>query len=277
MNLFTPGEFTENYISSGCRKCSLPPLKMFLLAILAGALIAFGGAMSSTAVHAISNESLARIISGLLFPCGLIMVLLTGAELFTGNCLIAISVASGKAGLWAMLRNLGIVYLGNFAGALLVASICAFFGQMDLSEGGLGAYAIRIAAAKSAIPFGNGLVLGIACNFLVCTAVMLALSAKDLVGRAVGAFAPICVFVVCGFEHCVANMYYIPAGLFALGNPEYAARALETGWDMSGLTIGGFLLGNLLPVSIGNIIGGLLFALMVWYCHGKRREMSPAG
>lgn len=276
MNLFTPGEFTDNYISSGCHKCSLPPLKMCLLAVLAGTLIAFGGAMSATAVHGISNASAARIVSGLLFPCGLIMVVLTGAELFTGNCLIAISVASGKARIWAMLRNLGIVYLGNFLGAFIVAAICAFFGQMDLSGGGLGAYAIKTAAAKCAIPFGNGLVLGIACNFLVCAAVMLALSAKDLVGRAVGAFVPICVFVVCGFEHCVANMYYIPAGIFALGNPGYAAQALEAGVDVSGLTLGGFLLGNLLPVTLGNIIGGLLFALLIWYCHGKCRENAPA-
>lgn len=274
MNMLTPSEFVESYESIGAAKCRLPLLKMFLLAVLAGVYIALAGAMSNVAVHAVSNVSIAKILSGVLFPLGLCMVILTGAELFTGNCLIGISVLRGRTTVGAMAKNLAVVYLGNMTGSVLVAALCAFFGQINLSDGALAVFTIKTAAAKCALPFGNAIVLGILCNFVVCTAVALALCGKDVTGRIAGAFVPVCLFVISGYEHCIANMYYIPAGLFALMNPAYAEAAANAGVDMSVLNAGGFFLGNLLPVTIGNIIGGLLFALLIGYCHGRVKETA---
>lgn len=269
MNMLTPAEFVESYGDIGAAKCRLPLLKMFLLAVLAGAYIALAGAMSNVAVCTVSNVSVAKILSGVLFPLGLCMVILTGSELFTGNCLIGISVMRGRTTVGAMAKNLAVVYLGNMAGSVIVAALCAFFGQLNLADGALAVSTIKTAAAKCALPFGNALVLGILCNFVVCTAVALSLCGKDMTGRIMGAFVPVCLFVISGYEHCIANMYYIPAGLFALMNPAYAQAAAGAGVDVSGLDIGGFFLGNLLPVTIGNIIGGLLFALLIGYCHSR--------
>lgn len=264
MNLFSPAEFVGNYASVGQKKATMPALRLFLLAILAGFFIGLGGAVTNTATHALQNVSVIRMLSGLLFPVGLVMVVLTGSELFTGNCLITISVLEKKTTIGGMLRNLGIVYVGNFIGALLLAAGCAYFGQLNYSAGGLAVATIKLAAAKCAMPFGNALVMGILCNVLVCAAVMMALCAKDATGRALGAYVPICVFVLCGFEHCVANMFYVPAGLFAMTIPEYAAQAAAAGINTASLTWGGFLLGNLLPVTLGNIIGGVAFAAAIW-------------
>lgn len=271
MNLFSPSEFVLNYAAVGEGKAKAPAVRLFFLAILAGLLIAFGGAVTNTATHALGNVSVVRIVSGLLFPFGLIMVVLTGAELFTGNCLIAISVLEKRATIPGMLRNLAIVYIGNFLGALLLAAACAFFGQLNYSAGGLAVATIRLAAAKNAMPFLNAFILGVLCNILVCAAVMCALCAKDVFGRVVGAYVPIAVFVLCGFEHCVANMFYVPAGLFALTVPQYAALAAQAGVETAGLTWGGFLINNLLPVTLGNLAGGIAFAVLIGRCHAKAK------
>lgn len=268
--MLSPAEFVDSYAGIGANKAKAPAWKLVLLGVLAGFWIGLGGVVTNTASHAIGNVSAAKIVCGLLFPMGLIMVILTGAELFTGNCLITISVLEKRASPGDMLRNLALVYLGNFIGALALAAACAFYGQLNLSAGGLAVYTMKVAAAKCALPFGNAVVLGILCNILVCAAVMCALCAKDVTGRAVGAFVPICVFVLCGFEHCVANMYYIPAGLFARMVPAYAAMAADAGLDLSGLTWGAFLVNNLLPVTLGNLIGGCGFAALIWAAHRKK-------
>lgn len=269
--MFSPAEFVDNYANIGAGKAKAPAVKLLLLGFLAGLYIALGGAVTNTAAHAVANVSAARIICGLLFPFGLIMVILTGAELFTGNCLIPISVLEKKATVGGMVRNLVLVYLGNFAGALALAAACAFCGQLDYSAGGLAVFTVKLAAAKCALPFGSALVLGILCNVLVCAGVVCSLCAKDVAGRAVGAFVPVAVFVICGFEHCVANMYYIPAGLFAMSVPKYAALVQAAGLDVSALTWGNFLVGNLLPVTLGNIIGGMGLAVILWTAHKKYR------
>lgn len=269
MNLFSPSEFVENYAAAGEKKTSLSTLKLFLLGILAGFFIALGAAASSTAAFSFTNVSVIRTVSGLIFPFGLIMVVLTGSELFTGNCLITISVLSKRATILKMLRNLGIVYIGNFVGSILVSAGCAYFGQYDYSAGALAVYTIKIASAKCALPFANAFVSGIFCNILVCVAVMLSLCAKDVIGRAAGAYIPISFFVICGFEHCVANMYYISAGLLAESIPQYAKLALDAGLDLSKLSWGNFFSANLLPVTLGNIVGGVAFAAIMWLCHKK--------
>ncbi len=271
--MLNPSEFIAHYDTIGERKTKSSALKLFLLAILAGLFIALGAAATNMAAHGIESVPVVRMICGFIFPAGLIMILLTGTELVTGNCLITISILSKHATLKGMMRNLGIVYLGNFVGALLLAAACAYCGQLNYSGGGLAVYSIKLAAGKCALSFGNALVLGILCNLLVCAAVMCALCAKDVVGKAVGAFVPIFVFVLCGFEHCVANMFFVPVGLFALTVPSYAQQAAAIGLDVSGLTWMKFLLNNLLPVTIGNLIGGCAFAALIWVTHKQDHKL----
>lgn len=271
MNMFSPAEFVDNYAVIGAKKASAPAWKLFLLGINGGLFIALGAAVALTAAHSIENAGIARMVSGLLFPLGLIVVMLTGAELFTGNCLIPIAVLEKRTTIRKLLHNWLFVYMGNFAGALLLAVACAYFGQFNYAGGGLAVYAIKLAAAKSAMPFANAFVLGIFCNVLVCASVMMALCAKDVAGRAVGAYVAVAMFVICGFEHCVANMFYVPAGLFAASVPKYAELAAQAGLDTSALTWGSFLLNNLLPVTLGNILGGVGFGVLTWAGHHAKK------
>lgn len=270
MQLFTPRECAANYADAGPHKARMPMGKLILLAVLAGFFIAMAGAVTNTAAHSISNVGIARIVCGLLFPFGLAMVILTGSELFTGNTLMVISLLDRQISLPGMLRNWLAVYMGNTIGAMLVAAACAFCGQMNYSGGELAVFTMKLAASKCALPPINALVLGILCNILVTSGVLLSLSAKDLAGRVLGAYLPVAFFVICGFEHCIANLYYIPAGLFAQMVPAYAELAANAGADLSALTWGNFLLRNLLPVTAGNILGGIGMGGLYWYCHNKK-------
>lgn len=268
--ILSPTELMEACTGAGERKCALPALRAFLLAVLAGALIAFGGAATNTAAHSAAGAGTIRLICGLLFPFGLGIVVVTGCELFTGNCLIAVPLARNKVTLAAMLKNWIVVYLGNFVGALLVAVCCAFTGQLNYSDGGLALFTMKLAASKCALSFLSALALGIACNVLVCLGVLCAMTAKDTTGKILGAYIPVALFVLCGFEHSVANMFYVPAGLFAKSVPAYAALAAQSGLELIGLTWRAFLLKNLLPVTIGNIIGGGGVGLLLWVGHGAK-------
>ena len=270
----TPGEIAASYREAGAAKARRPAGQLIVLGILAGLLIALGGASTNTAVCGVTAPWTAKTICALLFPFGLGMVVIMGAELFTGNCLIVISALSGRCSWAEMLRNWGIVYLANFAGALLVAAGCAFFGQMNLGGGQLALYTMTAAANKCAIPFGNALVLGFFCNVLVCLGVLMAMSARDSAGKLLCAYLPVSFFVLCGFEHSVANMYYISAGLMARSVPAYARLAAESGLDLSALTVQNFLLGNLLPVTLGNILGGAALGWLMWFCHLKQQLPS---
>ena len=264
--MLSPAEFVGFYAQVGAKKCANSAERLYLSALLAGFLIASGAVVANTAGHLLTNAGLSRVLCGLLFPFGLIMVIVTGAELFTGNCLITISLLEKRASLAGMVRNLVIVYIGNLLGALVLAAAIVYCGQLDLSGGALAVHTIRTAAAKCAIPFGRALVMGILCNVLVCAGVMCSLCGKSLAGKAIGAFVPVSFFVIGGFEHCVANMYYIPAGLMAAGVPQYAQLAQEAGVDLTALSLGGMIV-NLIPVTIGNIVGGCGFGALIWACH----------
>lgn len=266
----SPAEIAARYADTGALKANRSTSLLLVLGVLAGMLIALGSAATNTAVYGIQNVWTARTICGLLFPFGLGMVVVMGAELFTGNCLITISLLAGRCTLARMVRSWVIVYLANFAGALLVAAGCAWFGQMNYSDGALAVYTMKLAASKCAIPFQNGVVLGFLCNLLVCLGVLMSMGAKDTAGRILGAFLPVCYFVLCGFEHCVANMYYISAGLMAKAVPTYAQLAVQSGVDLSHLTLTGFLVGNLLPVTLGNIIGGAALGWVMWSCYLRK-------
>lgn len=262
--MLSPAGFVSAYAQIGAKKCTNSAARLFLAAVLAGFFIAAGAVAASTASCGLDNASVARVVSGLLFPFGLIMVILTGAELFTGNCLIAVSLLEGAASWTGMVRNLILVYLGNFVGAAALAGAMAYSGA--LSSGALAAYTIRAAAGKCVLPFGQAVVLGILCNILVCAGAMCSLCGQTVTGRAAGAFVPVCFFIIGGFEHCVANMYYIPAGILAAGLPGGGELAQAAGADLSALGLAG-LLRNLIPVTIGNLIGGCGFGALIWTVH----------
>ena len=265
----SPKEITENYIGVGKGKCSLPAGKMFVLAIMAGMFIALAGLGATTAAVSVPLASVGKFLGACIFPAGLIMVVIAGSELFTGNCLLVIPALDKAVTIPQVLRNWGIVYLGNFVGSMIVAAGAVYSHQLALFGGGMAGSVISTAVAKCSMPFGDAVLKGIFCNFLVCIAVWLGMAAKDAAGKVLGIFWPIMLFVLCGFEHSIANMYYIGAGLLAKTVPDFAAAATAAGVDMSALTWGNFIGANLLPVTIGNIIGGASVGVVYWYVYKR--------
>lgn len=268
-----PAQVTELMLAGMTGKSKLPVVKMFLLGILAGAFIAFGAEASSLAAHNVTQVGIQRLIMGCVFPVGLIMVVLLGTELFTGNCMMVAAVADKRVKFAMLLRNWIVVYLGNLVGAALIVLLVSAMGQLGYSSNGLAVLTIKIAAAKTGLSFGAALAGGILCNVLVCVAVLLAMASKSIIGKIMGIWFPIMAFVLSGFEHSVANMYYIPAGIFASMNPAYAAAAQEAGVNMANLNALGFL-GNIVPVTLGNIVGGAAIALVMWFCFGRNKEQA---
>lgn len=275
MNFFSPAEVAKNYIATGKSKVNTPIAKMLILAILAGAFIGFGGVGATTVAVSIEEASLGKFIGACVFPGGLTMVLLAGSELFTGNCLLTIPLLEKEIKVSGMLKNWVVVYIGNLIGGLLVGAGVAFSHQPTLFGNGMAISVISTAAAKCSMPFSDAFIKGILCNFLVCIAVWISFAAKDVVGKIVGLFFPIMMFVLCGFEHSIANMYYISAGLFAKTIPAFSQAAADAGIDMSMLTWGNFFGKNLLPVTLGNIVGGAIcVGCAYWFIYLSRRKNS---
>lgn len=273
MNLFTPGEVAKNYIATGKAKVNTPVSKMFLLAILAGAFIGLGGVGATTVAVSIPYASVGKFVGACVFPGGLTMVLLAGSELFTGNTLLVIPLLEKEVSAAGVLKNWVVVYIGNIVGGFLVAAGIVYSHQVSLFGNQMAVSVISTAASKCTLTFGDALIRGIFCNFLVCIAVWISFAAKDVVGKIAGLFFTIMIFVLCGFEHSVANMYYISAGLFAKGIPAYAQAATEAGVDMSVITWGNFFGTNLLPVTIGNIIGGAVcVGCVYWFVYLRKKE-----
>lgn len=277
-NFNAPEEVIRGNINAGVAKAERPLGQMILMGIMAGAFIALGGACSNVAVHGITDVGLSRTLAGAIFPVGLMLIVLVGGELFTGNCLIAMAVLDGKTTLAKMLKNLAVVYCSNLAGALLIDVLILLSGQLNYSGGGLGAYTIKVALAKVTIQPGAAVASGILCNMLVCLAILTAGAAKDVAGKVWAIFFPICAFVIGGFEHCVANMFYIPAGILAASRPQYVAKAEElygiTAQQCAELTAAGSLR-NLVPVTFGNVLGGAVFIGVVYfliYIRGGKKE-----
>jgi formate/nitrite transporter len=269
----SPAEVAKNYIAIGKGKVNTPIGRMLLLAILAGAFIAFGGVGSTTVAVSITEASLGKFIGACIFPGGLTMVLIAGSELFTGNCLLVIPLLEKEIKFSGMIKNWVVVYIGNLIGAMIIAAICVFGHQASLFGNGMAVSMISTATAKATMSFGDAFLKGIACNFLVCIAVWISFAAKQVHGKIMGLFFPIMIFVLAGFEHSVANMYYISAGLFAKTNAAYAQAATDAGVDFSGLTWGHFFGKNLLPVTLGNIVGGAIcVGVVYWYVYLKGKK-----
>ncbi len=252
----SPAEIAIRYEAAGKGKTELPVLKTFLLGIMAGAFIALGGLGSQIASVCAATPSSARMISSVVFPIGLFMVLIGGAELFTGNCLIIIPVLSGKAKISGMLRNWVLVYLGNMVGGFIIAALAAFSHTYSFSGNDLATAVVNTAVTKSNISFSDGLLRGILCNVLVCMAVWCSFAADELAGKILALWLPVMLFIIGGFEHCVANMYFIPAGMLT---------SAIYGISGDGLSLFGFFVTNLIPVTIGNIIGGAVCVGAMYY------------
>ncbi|MCG1024134.1 MULTISPECIES: formate/nitrite transporter family protein [Dehalobacter] len=264
----TPSEITEGFVEYGKNKTNSSILKLLLLAILAGAFIAFAAEGSNTAIHTITSVGLGKALAGALFATGLMMVVITGAELFTGNTLIVVSCMEKESRWLKMLRNWTIVYVGNFIGSMLIVLFILYSGQFDFSAGLLGGFTIKVAAYKTGLTFPKAFFMGILCNWLVCMAVWMANAAKDITGKLLAIFFPIWLFITSGFEHCVANMYYIPAGILAKANPTWVAQAATLGVTpekLAHLNWGTFVVNNLIPVTLGNIVGGSLFVGIIYW------------
>ena len=275
-NFLSPAEVAELVVGVGQRKAEMSVTNQLILGVMAGAFIAFGAAGSCVAVHTVESAGVAKALAGALFAAGLIMVVVAGGELFTGNSLMLMAMAEGRISPWQLLRSWLVVYAGNFAGALLTAGLVCLSGQWGMSGGLLGASVIKTAAGKTALSFQNAFFLGVLCNWLVCLAVWMSFAARDIAGKVLVIFFPIWIFVTSGFEHSVANMYYIPAGILAAADPALAERAASVGLSpeaLANLNWGAMLQANLLPVTLGNVVGGgVLVALAYWFVYRRAKR-----
>jgi len=285
-----PQEMATRAEYLGVRKAEMPALKMFTLAVLAGAFIALGAIFATTVsagsmIVALPDGSAAfstglpygvtRLLAGLVFSLGLILVVVGGAELFTGNNLIVMAWASGKVTGRALLRNWLIVYIGNFVGAIATAALMFFSKQYTFGSASIGVAVLKTAIAKSELGFGQAVVLGILCNALVCMAVWLTYSARSTIDKILAIIFPITAFVAAGFEHSIANMYFIPVALFIKGfDPEFVTALGDKVTHLESLTWANFFLKNLIPVTIGNIIGGtVLVAAVYWSVFLRNKDI----
>lgn len=259
---FLPKEVFENNLNEGTGKVNQSAFRVILFGILAGAFIAIGGEASNVAIHAVSNPGLAKTLAGVVFPVGLMMIVIIGGQLFTGNCLLFMGALEHKITWKKMGINWVLIYFSNFIGSLLIAFLVLQSGQFNMNDGRLGAFTIKVAVGKLALTPTQALCSGILCNIIVCVAILMAGAAKDVVGKCITIFFAIFAFVISGFEHCVANMYYLVAGLFATHNTAYVEKAKEvyhlTDSQINSLNMENIFVKNLLPVTIGNIIGGAL-------------------
>lgn len=258
----TPAETTRAITDNGRRVLTQPLSRTVVLSLLAGFYIAFGAALATVVTQdaaAHLGSGVSRLLGGSVFSLGLMLVVICGAELFTGNTLLVKTALQGEIGWGKIAENWTVVILGNLAGSLFLAWLMIEAGLWRHGE--LGRHAVGIAAAKCQLDFWPAFVRGVLCNWLVCLAVFMATAARDVTGKLLACYAPIMAFVASGFEHSVANMYFIPAGLFI-------DQAL--GMQTTGLTWGNFIIGNLVPVTLGNIVGGAVFvAFAYWYVHLK--------
>ena len=274
-NFLTPPEIVDYTEETGYKKANMPVRRTMLLSFLAGVFIALAAVGSNIIAHNFHDVGLAKYLAGLIFPTGLILVVVAGAELFTGNNLISIACLAKKVGWQVYLKNLVMVWFGNLVGSVFVALLINFSGQLDYSAGLLGAYTVKVAAIKTNLTFLQAFSSAILCNILVCLAVWMAYGAKDIAGKCLAIFFPIWLFIACGFEHSVANMYYLSAGLMASLNPAYM-DLVQTSYGvtpdaLSHLTLSGMFVSNLLPVTLGNLFGGALF-VGAWYWYAYRNK-----
>ena len=269
-SFLTPKEIAQATINSGVAKSQLTIPKMLLLGIFAGIFIAFGGFASQMISHSIDSVGVAKFAGAAVFPVGLMFVVMGGAELFTGNNLMAVALLDRKIKIQGMLKNWLFVYIGNLIGSVIFAVMIYGSGLLNTSSMKLGAVAVNGAYQRITMGFGPAIIRGILCNITVVLAVWLATSAKDIVSKIWACWFPIMLFVLSGFDHSVANMYFLALGVLSKG--QYQSKVTElynvSADQLSGLNWGTMWTGNLIPVTIGNIIGGaVLVATVYWFAY----------
>jgi formate transporter len=278
---------------NGANRAAIDPLNLLVLSILGGAFVSFGAIFATTvgagsfnflaegsAPAAIAGKmpfGLYRLLIGTVFSVGLIMVVIAGAELFTGNNMIVMAWASGRVATAALLTNWTIAFLGNSFGALATAAIMFLTTQYSFGGGAVGFTALNIAESKSALTFVPALTLGIMCNAFVCLAVWMCYAARTTIDRVVTVVPPIAAFAASGFEHCIANVYFIPMGLFikAWAPDSFWAAIKSSPAEFNNLTWGNFIVSNLIPVTIGNVIGGSVMVAAVYWFVYLRKKPAP--
>ena len=283
-----PADIAKAAIASGCTKCSIDWQKLLVLGFLAGAYIGFGALLSEIVAGGLSNGSITtsegaiwrialpsgivKFAAGAVFPVGLVLVVIAGSELFTGNCMFApISVLNGEARINGLLKNWSLVYIANFLGSIFVAFFlaykCGFFDIMPWAS-----WAASVANTKCGLDFGTAFLRGVGCNWLVCLAIWLAIGSEDVIGKIFACWFPIMAFVTIGFEHSVANMFFIPLGIFVANDATIAVELARANVATENI-IGSagwynFFITNLVPVTLGNIVGAALFvAGLYWYIY----------
>jgi formate/nitrite transporter len=263
---YSPHEIAERVESTGVKKANLPLVPMAVLGVLAGGFIGLGALFYTLVASDLTlGFGIRSVLGGAAFSLGLILVVVAGAELFTGNNLMVMAWVDRRISAHLLLRNLALVYVTNFLGAIGLAALVALSGYANMNSGAVQETAIRIAAAKCSIAFGEALFEGILCNLLVCLAIWLAMAGRSVTDRILAIVFPITAFVAAGFEHCVANMYFVPLGIF-----------LAAGQGPEELNWTAFLMRNLLPVTLGNIIGGAgLVGITYWVIYSL--DKSPRG
>lgn len=275
LDALLPPDMAAKAEAIGVRKANMNWLSMFTLSVMAGAFIAIGAIFSTTVSAGAADLpfGVTRLLAGLVFSLGLILVIVGGAELFTGNNLIVMAWASGKVTTMQLLHNWVIVYVGNFVGSFATAMLMFISGQYLFGKGVVGLAALITANTKSGLDFIPAIALGIMCNAIVCLAVWLTFSARTTTDRILAIIPPITAFVAAGFEHSIANMYFIPIGLFikASAAQNFWGMIQKTPDDFPFLTWDRFFINNLLPVTIGNIIGGaLLVGVVYWFVYLRK-------
>ena len=261
---YVPSQMAERAKASGIRKAKRDFLSALFLAIQAGAFIAFGAAFYTLVTHdSAAGAGLTQLIGGVAFSLGLILVVVAGADLFTGDTLMVMASFSRAITIRAMLRSWSIVFTGNLLGALAIVFLVYFSGHWQANEGAVGLHALAIATHKITLPFGAAFASGMLCNVLVCLALWLCYSARSLADKVAAILFPISAFVAMGFEHSIANMYFLPAGLLLAHDPLFAS-------GNSVLSLSSAL-GNLVPVVLGNMVGGAIFVGTVYWILYLRR------
>jgi formate transporter len=273
LDAFPPAEMAERAENVGVKKANLDFWAMFVLAILAGAFIGLGAEFCTLVVTDSGlGFGMNKLLGGLVFSLGLILVVIAGAELFTGNNLIIMAWVNGKLTLGQLMRNWVIVYFGNLVGSVLTVLLMYLTKQWAFANYHVGVTALNTANAKVNLGFSEALARGILCNALVCLAVWLCLSGRSAVDKILAIVFPITAFVASGFEHSVANMYFIPMGLLLKGEEQVVEAAGKVTTDLANLDLLGFL-GNLVPVTIGNIFGGgFMVAAVYWFIYLRPKQ-----
>ena len=271
-----PGEMAEKAAQIGIRKTNWSVGQLFVLSFLAGMYIAFGAIFAtlvSTGAAGVFPFGVTKLLAGLVFTVGLILVVVGGAELFAGSILMVMAYANRQISLGGLLRNWAWVYFGNLVGSVSTALLVFLSGHYLFNNGNVGLNMLSIAEAKTGLPFLQATALGVLCNILVSLAVWLTYSAQTVGGKILAIIPPIAAFVAAGFEHSVANMYFIPMGLMVKygADGHFWELIQKSAADFPHLTVTGFILHNLIPVTIGNILGGMLIGLAYWwvYLHHK--------